>query len=367
MAMVDTYRNNIQRKRSELAKLSHDKSSESKISADAHKKYVSAQKSASSTSSSSTLKSKMNEMARAQDDIAKANAKIADIDKKIAQKEKEIADEEKRLRTEEDRIEKKRATDEKKRLDDSKHEMQKINSTLTQHSRAQYNIANEQEKMQRAIGELQRLPEKITVLFMASNPSGTGQLRLDEEVRSIQEMIRLSEYRDSVVLRSRWAVRASDILQAINEENPTIIHFSGHGADTGELVLQNPDGSAKFVTKEAITQAISTVSDTVRLVFFNACFSALQAEEITKHVEAAIGMTISIADKAARVFAAQFYSSIGFGLSLEKSFLQAKAALMLDGITEEDTPQLFLRDDADANEITIVKPTGLVNDCEATP
>lgn len=361
MAMVDTYRNNIQRKRSELAKLSHDRSTESKKAADALKKYTSAQKSASSTSSQSTLKSKLNEMARAQDDIAKANAKIADINKKISQKEKEITDEEKRLRSEEDRIDKKRLADEKKRLDANKREMQKINSTLTQHGRAQFNMANEQERMQRVIEELQRLPEKITVLFMASNPNGTAQLRLDEEARSIQEMIRLSEHRDSVELRSRWAVRASDIQQAINEENPTIIHFSGHGADTGELVLQNSDGSPKFVTKEAIAQAISTVSDTVRLVFFNACFSAIQAKEIVEYIEAAIGMTVSIGDEAARVFAAQFYSSIGFGLSLKKSFLQAKAALMLEGIPEEDTPQLFLRDGVDVNEITIVKPAGLDN------
>ena len=224
-------------------------------------------------------------------------------------------------------------------------------------------MAYVQEDIQRAIQELQRLPEKITVLFMASNPTGTAQLRLDEEVRSIQEMIRKSDHRDSVDFRSRWAVRASDILQAINEENPTIIHFSGHGADTGELVLQNPDGSMKFIIKEAISQAISTVSDTVRLVFFNACFSAFQADEITKHIEAAIGMTVSISDDAARVFAAQFYSAIGFGLSLQKSFAQAQAALMLEGISEENTPQLFLRDDVDADSIYIVKPSNI---CEVS-
>lgn len=43
-----------------------------------------------------------------------------------------------------------------------------------------------------------------------------------------------------------------------------------------------------------------------------------------------IGMNTSIGDDAARVFAAQFYSSIGFGLSIQKAFDQAKAALMLE-------------------------------------
>jgi len=362
MALIDIYRNNIQRKRSELAKLSHDKSNESKRVADAHKKYISAQKSISSTTSQSTLKSKMSEMARAQEDISKANTRIADIDKKIAQKEMDIACEEKRVRTEEAQIERKRQADESKRLEASKREIRSINSALSQQSRIQSILTTEQENMQRAIQELQQLPEKIIVLFMASNPTDTPQLRLDEEVRSIQETIRKSEHRDSVSLHSRWAVRASDILQAINEENPTIIHFSGHGRDTGELVLQNPDGSRKLVSKEAITQAISTVSEGVRMVFFNACFSAEQADEITNHIEAAIGMTVSIGDEAACVFASQFYSSIGFGLSLEKAFLQAKAALMLEGIPEENTPELFVRDGLEAKNIYIVKPSAIMLD-----
>ena len=104
----------------------------------------------------------------------------------------------------------------------------------------------------------------------------------------------MSEYRDSVRFESRWATRASDILQAINETNPTIVHFSGHGAPSGELALLNPDGSTKTVTKEAITMAMSTASDTIRLVVFNACFSETQAQSVVEHIEAAIGMSDSI-------------------------------------------------------------------------
>ncbi|MBW4829200.1 MAG: hypothetical protein KZY61_12170 [Clostridiaceae bacterium] len=43
-----------------------------------------------------------------------------------------------------------------------------------------------------------------------------------------------------------------DILQAINELNPAIVHFSGHVSVTDELVLQVTDGNAKLVSKEAI-------------------------------------------------------------------------------------------------------------------
>lgn len=78
-----------------------------------------------------------------------------------------------------------------------------------------------------------------------------------------------------------------------------------------------------MVKKEAMASTISTVSDKVRFMFFNACFSAEQAESIVKHIDAAIGMTDSIGDSAAVAFAAQFYSSIGYGKSIKTAFDQA--------------------------------------------
>ncbi|MDR1881480.1 MAG: CHAT domain-containing protein, partial [Prevotella sp.] len=195
-------------------------------------------------------------------------------------------------------------------------------------------------------------------LFFATNPIDTDRLRLDEEARTIQEMIRKSEHRDSISFESRWAVRPLDILQAINELNPDVIHFSGHGADTSELVLENTDGTAKLVTKEAITQAIMMSSDKIHLILFNTCFSYEQAELVTEYVDAAIGMAASISDKGACAFAAQFYSSLGFGHSLEKAFEQAKGVLMLESPTEKDTPQLYLKENIDPASMFIVKPKG---------
>jgi hypothetical protein len=54
--------------------------------------------------------------------------------------------------------------------------------------------------------QLQRLPKNITVLFLASNPIDQVALRLDEEARSITEMIRKAKHRDSVRFETRWPV-----------------------------------------------------------------------------------------------------------------------------------------------------------------
>lgn len=121
-------------------------------------------------------------------------------------------------------------------------------------------------------------------------------------------------------------------------------------------MLLNPDGSSKTVTKESMTAAIATASDTIRLVVFNACFSETQAANVVQHIEAAIGMSDSIRDDTACTFAAQLYSSIGFGKSIKTAFDQAKAELLLEGIPGESIPQLYARDDINLEEMILVQP-----------
>lgn len=349
MAQIDTYRTTLLRKREELAKLNQDLAREQAKIAPLQQKIISAKSTISRTKIESTIKSRLSDIDRANKSIADIQKRCGNIQAKIAQKEKEYASAEKNYRNEEAKLNKKAADAEKKRLQDATRQ----SAALEQAIRHQGQL---QAQMQSEIDRIKAIPEKITVLFLAANPMDTHQLRLDEEARAIQEKIRLSEYRDSIQFESRWATRSSDILQAINETNPTIVHFSGHGAVTGELVLQNPDGSAKFVSAEAISAAIATASDTIRLIYFNACFSETQAANVVEHVEAAIGTTDSIADETACTFAAQLYSSIGFGHSLKKAFDQAKAELLLEGIPGEDIPQIYCRSDVNPETIVFVQP-----------
>jgi hypothetical protein len=101
-------------------------------------------------------------------------------------------------------------------------------------------------------------------------------------------------------------------------------------------------------------ETIAATSDKIRLAFFNTCYSFGQAKAIVQHIDTAIGMNTSIGDDAARVFSSQFYSAIGFGLSLKKAFEQAKAAIMLENIPEENTPELFARESLNPSDVILV-------------
>ena len=75
-------------------------------------------------------------------------------------------------------------------------------------------------------------------------------------------------------------------------------------------------------------------------------------------------MNTSIGDAAAWTFSAQFYSAIGFGHSVGKAFRQARAALMLEGIREEDTPELFVAGGLSAAELVLVRLSERGESCD---
>ncbi|MDR7151614.1 Skp family chaperone for outer membrane proteins [Hydrogenophaga palleronii] len=360
MSLLEIYRGNVQRKREEISRLQNDKAKEQNKIADFTSKMQRASEAISRTKNISTIQSKSKEFERHQKDLSNVERKIADCERKIAAKYKELRTEEKRVAQEEEKESQKRRRDEERRMQENEKRMGGLNSILLRHDQL-----HKQAKIE--IEKLKKLPEKIVVLFLAANPIDQQQLRLDEEARSIAEIIKKTRHRDSVKFESCWAVRPIDVLQALNEFAPAIVHFSGHGSVSDEIVFQDSRGITKLVSKEAIVQTMMASSDGIRLVFFNTCYSKKQAEAVAEHVEAAIGMNTTISDEAARAFSSQFYSSIGFGFSVQKSFDQAKALLMMEGITEEETPELFVKSGVDPNSLVIVKPNEVENGIESEP
>lgn len=198
------------------------------------------------------------------------------------------------------------------------------------------------------------MSDKVIILFLAANPKDSSKLRLDEEIREIHAKIRAAEFRDTFDLVSRWAVRPLDLLQAFNEVQPHIVHFSGHGSRKAELVLEDDDGNAKLVSEAALVSLFKNVRDNIRLVLLNACHSEAQARAISQQVECTVGMSVTIGDEAAIVFASTFYGALAFGRSVGQAFEQGRTALMLQGIPEENTPVLLTRPGSDALTVSFV-------------
>jgi hypothetical protein len=62
------------------------------------------------------------------------------------------------------------------------------------------------------------------VLVLAANPQDTTPLRLDEEMREIDEALKLAKKRDEFEVMQKWAVRSRDMQRAILDFEPEIVH-----------------------------------------------------------------------------------------------------------------------------------------------
>jgi hypothetical protein len=97
-----------------------------------------------------------------------------------------------------------------------------------------------------------------TILFLAASPTDQARLRLGAEERDIRGGLKLSKYRDDFNLEIEPATRPKDMLRALMEYKPWIVHFSGHGGGEAGLVLEDDDGFATTVRSLDIPETSSS-------------------------------------------------------------------------------------------------------------
>jgi len=197
---------------------------------------------------------------------------------------------------------------------------------------------------------------------------GTSPLRLDLEVRAIDESLRAAPLGSRFRLEQVWAAGYFDVQEALLRLQPDLVHFSGHGSSDGELafetaaernlsILLPPSTGEQLAARgrppsiAALSRLFSLAGGKVRCVVLNACFSETQARGIAENIGCVIGMENPIKDTSAIRFARGFYQALASGLSVKVAFDLGCTQLNLGDRRDRATPRLF-----SAN----VDPSGLV-------
>jgi hypothetical protein len=181
----------------------------------------------------------------------------------------------------------------------------------------------------------------IKILFLAANPKDSQPLRLDAEVRAIDQSLQRAEFRNRFDLRQHWAVQVMDIQEHLLRHKPDIVHFSGHGSRASEIILEDVSGSSRPVPTRALGQLFSVLKDNIKCVVLNACYSEQQAKAIAQSIDCVVGMSKAIGDESAICFAASFYQALGYGRDVRTAFDLGCVQINLEGLNEQDTPKLL--------------------------
>jgi len=157
-----------------------------------------------------------------------------------------------------------------------------------------------------------------------------------------------------------WLEEASlsALQRQLRKEDYHVFHYIGHGgydqdADDGVLLFEDEHGRGRRVSG---IQLGTILADEVslRLAVLNSCeggrsslqdpFSGVATSLIEREIPAVIGMQFEITDRAAIVFAGEFYSALADGLPVDSSVAEARKAIYADqNDIEWGTPVLFMR------------------------
>lgn len=181
--------------------------------------------------------------------------------------------------------------------------------------------------------------QKVRILFLTAN-SMTDPLDLDWELKTIRQNLRLARERDNLDLRHESAVTIDSLTQAMLDVSPHIVHFSGHGWESG-IVLQDETRTERVVSGDALARLFALFTATVRCVVLSSCFSETQARAIRRHVPYVIGTKAEIPDVAALAFSGGFYQAIGAGREIPFAFALGIARIDLEGLDSEQIPILL--------------------------
>ena len=215
-------------------------------------------------------------------------------------------------------------------------------------------------------------PERLRVLYLTSNPEATETetiardgtitregtwLRTEAEVRGVQQMLRSSKYRDLVDLSHRPAASPQDLLDAVNDIRPHVIHFSGHGWSRG-IVMDNGSvdmPEAAELNFEVLAKLLAATTTPPTLLVLNACETLAGANMLLSAVPVVIAMSDTVADIAASVFAGQFYAAIASAQSVGAALDQAKVVMEIAQLEDAELPEAISRAEVDINDLVLVR------------
>lgn len=212
------------------------------------------------------------------------------------------------------------------------------------------------ERNSRLVGR--RNLREIKVLYLTAANTQKDMLRTDVEVAQVQQELRGAKWGNALQFVYRPAATPKALLDALNDINPEVVHFSGHGGWSAlvfnkEKTLQPVGITVDF---DLLAELFSSISSPPTILVLNACDTLIGADGLLDKIPAVISMSDSITDLGAVSFASQFYSALGSGETLQNALNQAVVHMKLSSLVADAVlPTMIARSDFDPATFRLVK------------
>lgn len=151
--------------------------------------------------------------------------------------------------------------------------------------------------------------QKIKILLVAAvPPAERGEAALLKQKLTAEPCGRCFEV---VALR---AVKVDNVIEAVKNLRPDIVHFCGECTAKGDFVFADDDGTTSdWCSKSSLLKKMAQAVDEIRLVYFNGAVKDSELATAQGKIAVLIGMQQRGETVISKKFVVPFYMALGFG------------------------------------------------------
>ena len=198
----------------------------------------------------------------------------------------------------------------------------------------------------------------LRILGIVGTPWDAETLNTAVEQGRLEDALRPLIDAGAVTLDWLEEVNLLALARKLRPDTYHVLHFIGHGgfddaSGEGAVLFEDSAGRGRLVSGDQLGTVLAD-KVSLRLVVLNSCegartslddpFSGVAASLVRREIPAVIGMQFEITDRAAVLFAGEFYAMLAAGRSVDSAVTEARLAIFADqNDVEWGTPVLFMR------------------------
>ncbi len=212
-------------------------------------------------------------------------------------------------------------------------------------------LSNAKRRKKGGLAKSYRMRNEFMILFLGADTDESRQLYISEHLNKIGTNI--SEMAP-FIYKIKMRTMKEDIIKEIAACHPNILHFAGHGDESGCLLVHTALGGTEKIEPCKMLASLQACCDCLQVVVLAACYSHEKIDEIARYVDVVVCMHGKVTMREVALFSEVFYVALGNGSPVADAFKLGKAQLENNSPDYSNTPQLRVKDGVDPNKMILI-------------
>ncbi len=168
--------------------------------------------------------------------------------------------------------------------------------------------------------------DTIKIVYIAANPKDTNDVDTEREYKEINEIFKKNNNKRFSLNNPVFGATQKDIADTLTsiKNEKIVIHFSGHGSQIGDFLLENKNETSLQAGAKELSQYLGSFKNIIGVVYSN-CYSEDLVQNTINQINGfCIGYEETVNKDSAKNFAYQFYLSLLNNEQPKEAFEKAK-------------------------------------------